>query len=65
MSYLRIRETSPCRDSGALWQYDIPDLMRAIVPCKVEFRNPADATGEHLKASNDSGSAPAELEVGR
>jgi hypothetical protein len=46
---------------GALRQYDIPDLIRAIAPRKVEFRNPVDETGEHVKETFQAGSALAEL----
>jgi hypothetical protein len=49
---------------GVLRYYDIPDLIQAISPRKVEFRNPVDATGEHIKESyrpGRPGSALAEL----
>jgi dienelactone hydrolase len=46
---------------GVLRHYDIPDLIQAIAPRKVEFRNPVDATGEHIKESYRPGSALAEL----
>ena len=44
-----------------LRQYDIPDLIQAIAPRKVDFRNPVDATGEHVRESYRPGSALAEL----
>jgi cephalosporin-C deacetylase-like acetyl esterase len=46
---------------GVLRYYDIPDLIQAIAPRKVEFRNPVAATGEHIKEWYRPGSALAEL----
>jgi dienelactone hydrolase len=46
---------------GVLRHYDISDLIQAIAPQKVDFRNPVDATGEHIKESYRPGSALAEL----
>jgi cephalosporin-C deacetylase-like acetyl esterase len=46
---------------GVLRSYDIPDLIRAIAPRKVEFLNQVDATGEHIKESYRPGSALAGL----
>jgi hypothetical protein len=46
---------------GVLRHYDVPDLIQAIAPRKVDFRNPVDATGEHIKELYKPGSALAEL----
>jgi hypothetical protein len=41
---------------GVLQHYDIPDLIKAIAPRPVEFLNPVDAAGEHIKESYHPGS---------
>jgi hypothetical protein len=41
---------------GVLKHYDVSDLIRAIAPHRVEFRNPVDATGEHIKEAYRPGS---------
>jgi len=57
-SWMDVVATPLCRHQlegvvpGALERYDLPDLVRAIAPRPVTFREAVDATGEVKKAKN-------------